>query len=75
MIPHFSGTIELGQILTILTMIGIAIRVLTALEGFEMEHEMLIDDYCERKGLKRTDLLTRRRKSVLAILFTGGRRD
>lgn len=79
--PHFSGNIELGQILMIVAMFLIAMRVLQALDGLELEHEMLIDDYCERKypgvpvGEARKRLLTRRRRHFMTILLSGGRRD
>jgi hypothetical protein len=79
--PHFTGTIELGQVLMMLSILYGAARILTALDSLELEHEMLIDDYCERKhpGVPieqaRKQLLTRRRRNVFSIMLSGGRRD
>ena len=73
--PHFSGTINLGDIVIAASILLAALRVLTAFDSLAMEHEMLIDDYCERKGIKRKELLTRRRRHPLTILLGAGRRD
>ncbi len=73
MLPHFNGNIELGQVLIVIAIFIGVVRILSALEGLEMEHEMLIDDYCERKGIKRKDLITRRRRNFFSILLSGGR--
>ena len=79
--PHFSGDISLGQIILSLTVIVSVLRMTTALDGMGMEHEMLIDDYCERRfpGLPleeaRKRLITRRRRYIFSVLLSGGRRD
>jgi len=78
---HFTGIINLGDILIVFAVLSGAILVLNALEGLGMEHEMLIDDYCERKypGVPlesaRLRLLTRRRRSIVRIILSGGRKD
>ena len=58
---HFDWTISIGQVVVFLTMVGAIIRVDSMLKFFAIEHEILIDDHCERKGVKKEDLPTRKK--------------
>ena len=60
---HFSLTITFGNVVTIITLIGVLVRVDYRINKwvarFSMEHEILVRDYCERHNIKLSDLPTR----------------
>lgn len=63
---HFEWTWNLGDIVVsvpILVLIGILWRFQATLIFFRIEHEDLMVDMCERKGLKLHELPTRRLKA------------
>lgn len=67
MLPGDFWQINLGQLGIILSVLGFVWRLsgyLYALNRFHesllLEHEILIDDYCDRKGIDKSRLVTRR---------------
>ena len=56
---HLDLTISLGSILTIVTVLGIGLRLDRQLAHFLVEHEILIADYCKRSGISTNELPTR----------------
>lgn len=56
---HFDFTISLGQVATIATLLGVGWRLDRQMLKYMFEHEMLITEYCEQKGIEITSLPTR----------------
>ena len=56
---HFDFTISLGQIATIATLIGIGWRLDRQMLKYLFEHEMLMQDYCERNNIELHTIPTR----------------
>lgn len=62
---HFDFTITLGNILTALAIVGAIVRFehfAHKIHVFLIEHEILMDDYARRNGIKLRDLPTRVRR-------------
>jgi hypothetical protein len=62
---HFEWSWNLGDIVVsvpIVVLIGVLWRFQATLIFFRIEHEDLMVDYCDRKGIKLADLSTRRLK-------------
>jgi len=57
---HFDFTISLGQVVVIITLLGFFLRMDSFIRMILLEHDLLIEDYCERKGKKISELPTRR---------------
>ena len=55
----FELTISLGQVITLLTILGMGWRIDRVMMKYLFEHDLLILDYCERKGISITALPTR----------------
>lgn len=58
---HFDFTVTLGNLITVVALIGAIWRAERLLQWFLVEHEILIKDYCERHGVEVKDLPTRSR--------------
>jgi hypothetical protein len=56
---HFDWTITLSGIATFCSVVVLILRMETWGRKIFTEHEILIRDYCERKGIKLRDLPTR----------------
>lgn len=56
---HFEFNVTIGQIMVMASFVGMVWRVEKLLAWFLVEHEMLISDYCDRKGFKVGQLPTR----------------
>ena len=56
---HFDPSISLGNILTILAVIGGLFRMDRIAAKYLIEHEILIADYCKRMGIDIDGLPTR----------------
>lgn len=72
---HFDFTVNLGQLVLFVAGIVAIGRTEALLSWFIAEHEMLIDDYCERKGIKKDKLMSRLRvmPTFKDWFFHGGR--
>lgn len=57
--PHFDFTVTLGQVLTVISFLGMGWRADRILSRYLYEHELLIQDYCERMSIDITRLPTR----------------
>lgn len=57
--------IDAGQLGVILSVIGGIFVIMRRLDRYAMEHELLIDDYCERKGIEKIDLITRQKTGII----------
>jgi hypothetical protein len=60
---HFDLTITPGQIVIFCTLLGAVWKFDRILTFFTIEHEMLIEDYCERKGIDLSSMPTRMLRS------------
>jgi hypothetical protein len=58
---HFDMTISLGQIAVIVTLVGVAVGAVRRMDWYMVEHEILMQDYCERRRVKVKDLPTRQK--------------
>lgn len=56
---HFDFTISLGNILTIVAILGLGLKLHRVVMMFLLEHDLLIQDYCERHGISLNGLPTR----------------
>lgn len=56
---HFDGTITITGAGTVGTLVILLWRIETWGRRHFTEHEILVRDYCERKGIKLSDLPTR----------------
>lgn len=61
---HFDFTVTLGQVVVLVSFLGILLRIESFFRLLIFEHELLIEDYCERKGKKVSDLPTRRMRTL-----------
>jgi hypothetical protein len=68
---HFDFTITLGNVAVILAILGVGWRVNKFVMMLIFEHELLIQDYCERKGISLGEIPTRR-KGFLASKARSG---
>jgi hypothetical protein len=59
---HFDLTVSLGQVVTLVTLIGMGWRIDRVLSRFLIEHEMMLQDYCIRMGIDIDKLPTRVRR-------------
>ena len=59
---HFSADISLGQLIVFFTLLGAIWKVNRVLTIFSIEHEILIEDLAERKGISVWDFPTRTRR-------------
>lgn len=57
--PHFEWTITFGNGLSVSAAVYLIFRLETYGRRLVTEHEILVRDYCERKGIKLKDLPTR----------------
>ena len=61
--PHIGNTISVGDLLMILTVLGGLLGALRRFEKvmafFRIEHEILINDYCQRHNMEPSELPTR----------------
>jgi hypothetical protein len=58
---HFDLTITLGQLLTFLGIVGVGWGLSQRLSLYQIEHEMLMQKYCEDAGIQIDTLPTRHR--------------
>ena len=58
---HFDATVTLGNLLTLIILLGWAFRLDRLLSKYLVEHEILINWYCESHGISPKDLPTRTR--------------
>ena len=56
---HFDWSISLGQIITAVAVLGLLFKIQQFHNTLLIEHEILVTDYCERKGIKKHELPTR----------------
>jgi hypothetical protein len=56
---HFDFTISLGNILTIVALVGLILRIDKVVRKFLIEHEMLINWYCKEHNIELKDIPTR----------------
>jgi hypothetical protein len=60
---HFDWTIGVGNIIAflacLLSVLALWRRIETLLAKFMIEHELLVRDYCQRKGIALEDIPTR----------------
>lgn len=56
---HFDFTISIGQLLTILTVIGMGWRANRTISKYVYEHELLMAEYCVRNKIIIDTLPTR----------------
>ena len=61
---HFDLTISLGNLVIFAGILGGILRVEWLFRSYALEHELLIRDYCERKGIPLKDLLTRMKRNA-----------
>lgn len=59
---HFDLTITLGNLMTLVALLAVAFRIERAYNLYAIEHEMLMTDYCEQRGIRLRDLPTRSRE-------------
>lgn len=69
---HFDFTISLGQMVTLGVVTLATFRLESLISRFGIEHEILIRDYCERKGIRLGDLPTRFRRGLFEKIFRNG---
>ena len=60
---HFDFTLNLANVTAIVVALTAIWRVEQLLNWFILEHEVLVLDYCERKGIEINQLPTRTSKS------------
>lgn len=53
-----------------LALFGLWLRLLDLFGRLLVEHEIVLEDYCERKGIKRSQLPTRG-NSLVRMIFSG----
>lgn len=56
---HFDFTITLGQVMLLLGLLGMGWRADRVLSRYLYEHEMLMQDFCDRTGVDINKLPTR----------------
>lgn len=56
---HLDFSISIGQLAVLVTLLGLIWRVERAYNLYSIEHEILMADYCERKGIDLRRLPTR----------------
>lgn len=56
---HLDFSVSVGQIAVIITLLGVLWRVERVYNLYSIEHEMLMTDLCDRKGIKLHMLPTR----------------
>jgi len=59
---HFDLTITLGQLSIFLAIVGVGWGIARKLSVYQIEHEMLMQKYCNELGIDLNDLPTRHRK-------------
>lgn len=68
---HFNFDVSFSQVVIFITLLGLLVRIESFLTMFLFEHELLIADYCERKGLDIKNLPTRRIRTLFGYLRRG----
>jgi hypothetical protein len=56
---HFDFTVSLGQVLTIATLLGMSWKANRVISKYLYEHELLMQDYCDRNKITLSGLPTR----------------
>ena len=63
---HFTWTFTLGDVLNWASLVGAVLvgiyKYMALVRAYEVEHEILIDDYCARHNIDRSRLPTRRNR-------------
>lgn len=57
--------IDFGQVLIILTFLGGITLILRRLDRYAMEHEMVMDWYCNYHKIEKDDLITRQKIGII----------
>jgi hypothetical protein len=66
---HFDFTVGLGQVAIVTALVTLIWRIEVFSSWLLLEHEMLIEWYCQQHSLKPSDLMTRKmRRGLLGVL-------